>query len=267
MRTAELFRSTRVAKGLKQSALAELGGISCSALARFEGGKLRLSEETLQRIAPYLDINPKYLEGNSASPFMSHNNELIKFFIDKYHLHSDPIMATIFATSENLEYYSLSPHLSILERIRYLNIADNPTYAMVIKDEFGNTFLFRCKSSKDFMTWDDRRTSLDAHFLSITNKKGQFIKLIISKELYDKIVKWDNVSLEDLQIIFQTKKQSLKLQNVVYSEQETEMVIEFRDSHINPAVAINSMGLLGDIEEHKIDPEEARAILKRYYGY
>lgn len=267
MRTAELFRSTRVAKGLKQSALAELGGISCSALARFEGGKLRLSEETLLRLAPYLDINPKYLEGNSNSPFMGCDNKLIKFFVDKYNFHKDPIIATIIGSSNSLEFYSLSPHLSIIERIRYLNVADQPTYAMVIKDEFENVFIFRCKSNKDFLSWDNNRINWDANLLHMTNKKGHFEKQIMSKELYDKIVNWDDVSLEDLQFLFQNKKQHLKLKTIVYTEVEAEMISEFRDSHINPAVAINSMGLLGDIEEHKIDPEEARAILKRYYGY
>lgn len=267
MRTAELFRSARIAKGFKQSALAELGGISCSALARFEADKLRLSEDTLQRIAPYLDVNPKYLEGNSVSPFMNHEQGLIKFFIDKYHLHSDPILATILATSENLEFYSLSPHLSILERIRHLNIADNPTYAMIIRDEFDNTFIFRCKSNKDFMAWDARFISLNAHLMKITNKVGQIINKIISKDLYDKIADWNSVSLEDLQHILQSKKQSFKLQTVVYSEEETEMVIEFRDNHVNPVVAMGSIGLLRDIERMNIDPEEAREILKRYYEH
>lgn len=267
MRTAELFRSARVAKGLKQLALAEYGGISCSALARFEAGKLRLSEETLLRLAPYLDINPRYLEGNSTSPFMGHNNKLIKFFTDKYNFHKDPIISTIIGTSSSLEFYSLSPHLSILERIRYLNVADHPTYAMVIKDEFENVFIFRCKSNKDFMTWDNNRTNWDVNLLHMTNKKGHFEKQIMSKELYEKIVNWEDISLEDIQFLFQNKKQQLKLKTIVYTELEAEMVSEYRDCHINPAVAINSKSLIADIEHHKIDPEEARMILKRYYGY
>ena len=55
MRIAELFRITRIAKGIKQFRLAELAGISISAFARFEGGKLGLSNDTLLRIAPHLD--------------------------------------------------------------------------------------------------------------------------------------------------------------------------------------------------------------------
>lgn len=267
MRSAELFRSARVAKGLKQSVLAELGGISCSALARFEGGKLRLSEETLTRLAPHLDINPKYLEGNSDRPFLSRDNKLIKFYVDKYKFHQDPIIAKIIGSSDSLEFYSLSPHLSIIERIRYLNIADHPTYAMVIKDEFNNVFIFRCKSSKDFMSWDDKRTSWDANVLHMTNKSGHFEKQIMSKDLYEKIVDWENLELEDLQFLFLNKKQNTKLKTIVHTELENEMVHEFRDNHINPIVAINSKNLLSDIEKHEIDPEDARSVLKRYYGY
>jgi hypothetical protein len=138
---------------------------------------------------------------------------------------------------------------------------------MVIKDGFENVFIFRCKSNKDFMTWDDKRTSWDANVLHMTNKRGHFEKQIMSKDLYEKIANWESLELKDLQFLFQNKKQNTKMKTIVHTETEDEMVHEFRDYNINPLVAISSTGLLSDIEKHKIDPEDARKILKQYYGY
>lgn len=266
MRLSELFRITRVAKGVKQADLAALGQISNSALARFEANKLRLSNETLLRIAPYLDINADYVEGNSKHPFLNASRELIKFFVEKYHFHDDPVMARVKASSSYLEFYSLSPHLSILERIKHLNIADQPTYALLIKDELSNLFIFRCKSNKDFMTWDDAIISRDAYFMRLADKQGWYDKLTIAKDLYEKISRWDDLCVGDFEHLMEESKINKKFK-LINSEQEADIISDIRDRKLSLDVVKQSLGLISDIEHHRINPEEARAVLRKHYGY
>ena len=266
MRIAELFRITRLAKGIKQFQLADLAGISVSAFARFEGNKLGLSNDTLLRIAPYLDINPEYVVGNSDYPFLSTSNELIKFFVDKFHFHDDPILAMIRSSSTYLEYYSLTPHLSVLERIRHLNIADKPTYALLVKDGMSNNFIFRCKSNKDFMTWNDVHISRDTYFMKITNKQGWYDKVTINRSLYEKILQWDDICISDFEQLFEESKKNIRFK-LISKEQEADIINELREHHLDMYYVKKALDLIGDLQSNNIDPEEARAVIKSYYKF
>lgn len=268
MRMFEVFRIARTAKGIKQFVLAELGGISVSALARFEGGKLGLSNDTLIKIAPYLDINPEYIIGASKCVFKSGSNGLIKFYIEKYHFHDDPILAIIRGSSNNLEFYSLSPHLSILERVRHLNIADQPTYALFVRDGYSNVFIFRCKSPKDFMTWDDVHISRDTYFMKITNKQGWYDKVPINKDLYEKISRWDDLSINDFELLIEerNKDNTGSKFKIINNDQEADFINNLRKHKINLNIANKSIGLLNDLDKYNIDPEEVRKLVKNNYG-
>lgn len=234
MRVAELFRKAREAKGLKQSEIADLCGISRSALARFETGSLRLADENLSIIAPLLDINPEFLNGNTKIPFKSQSGELIKFVVDKYHVNTDMLLATILARYDVLEIYYLSPPLTIVDRIRHLNVASNPTYALLLRDEAGNVYLFRCKSPKDFLAWDDSLSSWYSEQRRLTGKSGYFEMRVISKELFEKIRDWHDVSTADFEFLFSQKSENSIDKGFALSEAEKKLIIFVRDQHLNP---------------------------------
>lgn len=266
MRIGELFKITRLAKGIKQFVLAEEAGISVSALARFEGGKLGLSNDTLLRISPHLDINPEYVIGASKCPFKSEKKGLIKYFIQKYHFHDDPILAMIRGCSDYLEFYSLSPHLSILERIRHLNIADQPTYSLLVRDGFSNLYIFRCKSNRDFMTWDDVHISRDIYFMKVTNKHGLYAKVNINKDLYEKIAQWDDLCVGNFETLIMESNKSEGF-NSINKEEEADIINELREHNIDFNTAKQSIGLISDIRKHNMDIEEVRTFLRRHYGW
>ena len=238
MRVAELFRKAREAKGLKQSEIADQCGISRSALARFETGSLRLAEETLLQIAPLLDIDPEFLRGNATIPFKSQSGLLIKFVVDKYHVNTDMLLATILARCDVLEIYYLTPPLTIVDRIRHLNVASNPTYALLMKDEAGNVYLFRCKSPKDFLAWDDSISSWHSEQRKLTGKSGHFEQLIISKELFEKIRDWQDIDKTDFDSLFNQKVENLIDKGMALSEAEKKLILFVRDLHLKPEDAI-----------------------------
>jgi transcriptional regulator with XRE-family HTH domain len=233
MRIAELFREARKAKGLKQAEIASECAISRSALARFETGSLNLSEETLLHIAPLLDIDPDFLIGNSKIPFKNQDGEIIKFLIDKYHVTTDLLLTTILTKSDRLDIFYLSPPLTIVERIRHLNIADNPTYALLIRDEVGNIYLFRCKSPKDFLDWEGTLSVWFSRHFQLTSKPGYFQKRIISRDLYIKISNFKDVTRADLEFLFNQQSNELFFKEFVLSEAEKKVIIFMREKHID----------------------------------
>lgn len=241
MRIAELFRRAREAKGLKQSEIADQCGISRSALARFETGSLRLAEETLLQIAPHLDIDPEFLRGNATIPFKSPTGSLIKFVVDKYHVNTDMLLATILARCDVLEIYYLTPPLTIVDRIRHLNVASNPTYALLMKDEAGNVYLFRCKSPKDFLAWDDSISSWQSEQRRLSGKSGHFEQLIISKELFEKIRDWQDIDKADFDSLFNQKAENLIDKGMALSEVEKKLILFVREQHIDPEDAIQKL--------------------------
>lgn len=238
MRVAELFRKAREAKGLKQSEIADQCGISRSALARFETGSLRLADENLSIIAPLLDINPEFLNGNTKIPFKSQSGELIKFVVDKYHVNTDLLLKAILTTCDVLDVFYLCPPLTIVDRLRHLNIADNPTYALLLRDEQGNVYLFRCKSPKDFMAWDNSIHSWFFEQRRLTGKSGYYDPRIISKDLYEKIRDWNDVNKSDVEFLFSQMNQDLIFKEFALSEDEKKLITYIRDQHLNPEDAI-----------------------------
>lgn len=241
MRIAELFRRAREAKGLKQSEIADQCGISRSALARFETGSLRLAEETLLLIAPLLDIDPEFLRGNATIPFKSPTGSLIKFVVDKYHVNTDMLLATILARCDVLEIYYLTPPLTIVDRIRHLNVAANPTYALLMRDEAGNVYLFRCKFSKDFLAWDDSISSWQSEQRRLSGKSGHFEQLIISKELFEKIRDWQDVDKADFDSLFSQKTENLIYKGIALSEAEKKLILFIREQHLDPEETIRKL--------------------------
>lgn len=241
MRISELFRRAREAKGLKQSEIADQCGISRSALARFETGSLRLAEETLLLIAPLLDIDPEFLRGNAKIPFKSPTGSLIKYVVDKYHVNSDVLLSRLLALSDVLEIYYLSPPLTIVDRIRHLNVASNPTYALLMKDEAGNVYLFRCKSPKDFLAWDDSISSWQNEQRKMAGKGGHFEPLIISKELFEKIRDWQDIDKEDFDAVFSQKTENLIYKGIALSEAEKKLILFIRDQHLDPEETIQKL--------------------------
>jgi transcriptional regulator with XRE-family HTH domain len=263
MRSGELMQRAREAKGIKQAELAVECGISRSALGRYEVGSLRFNVEVLLKIAPILDLNPDYFQGLTKNPFKSAHANLIKFYVDKYKVHTDILLNLLTQCSSRLEIYCISPPLTVVERIRHMNISDNPVYAILIKDDINNVYIFRCKSKNDYITWDDKLISMLSHSLYLYDKPANIQKSIVSRELYEKIKDWQNLEQKDFDYIIGSKNEDSKLKNTILSESEILMVNNYRDDNIKPEDAVKYKAVLKYLIEHNIEPVEVMDYLRK----
>lgn len=77
-----LIRLVRESHGISQAEIAEKAGISQSAVTQFENLKASLSLETIFKMAPFLNLNPDYVEKGIGNPFRQRSREeIIKMFL------------------------------------------------------------------------------------------------------------------------------------------------------------------------------------------
>lgn len=253
MRSSELCRKAREAKGIKQADIALQAGLSRPALARFETDSLMLSEDKLFAVAKLLDINPDYFSGITRNAFKNQNGELIRFFVDKNHVKTDLLITLAIAGSEIIDMYALSPPLTVLERIRKLNLAGNPLYAIVMKDDHDNVFLFRCKSNRDFMGNDNSVTARFMELANMTGKRGYLESQIITKNLYEKIREWDNVTKADFDYLLHGKENEIGLKTLVLNDAEKILINVMRDCQFDATDITQLLKCIADSDCHPVD--------------
>lgn len=222
-----LFKMAREAQGVKQSELAKKAGIAQPTLSQFEGGQFTLSMEALLAIAPYLKINPEYLLGVSSNPFSS--PDLIKLLLPERLMKGvdyTPITFVVEANS-NVQVAILLATTGI-DKIISKTALGQFTQAVLVRDQDGNTFIFRRKSRGSYMVGEG---DLQARLQEIAKdgKKTVSIKIHrIPRTLAKKIADWD-VKLEDLEDLFESK---IITKNV--SVEENRLIDVIREEGINP---------------------------------
>lgn len=219
-----LFTIMREGKGLTQQAIADVIGVSRTAVAHFERGQLSaLSSESLLKAAPVLSINPSFITGESLSPFYS--EDVIKVYLKgsfPFQVELSPLYSFL---QDECEVFLLSPPLNIFERVRKV-ITDEAVYAIVIKDEFQNTLIFRHKKLNVFILPDNDAIQRLTRFpYSKLGFNLKFYTVKINKDLYLRIKDW-TINKSDLEFLLEHSLLPL-------SNDEENFIREIRKRGIN----------------------------------
>lgn len=222
-----LFKMAREAQGVKQSELAKKAGIAQPTLSQFEAGQFTLAMESLIAIAPYLKIAPDYLMGVSSNPFSS--PDLIKLLLPEKLLKGvdyTPIEFVVEANTNVQVAILLAP--SGIEKIIAKTVVGQLTQAVLLRDQDGNTFIFRRKSRGSYLVGEgDLQARLQE--MAKDGKKTVSIKTHrIPRTLAKKIADWD-VKLEDVEDIFESK---VITRNI--SQEENRLIDIIRVEGLNP---------------------------------
>ena len=141
MTLSELFRSVRLAQRIRQGDVARQVSISHPSLTQFEKGNITLALTTLLRIAPLINVDPRYVSGESDQPFLP--NTFITVKIPNGYLRTADLslLSVLADNNKKLEVILLIvPILFYKKALRSLYEA--PVLAMAVKDNQGNIFFF-----------------------------------------------------------------------------------------------------------------------------
>jgi len=234
----QIFKFARKSQNIKQSLVAKKAGIAQPSLANYESGRCTLSEKTLLKIAPTLNINPDYIKGDAANPFLS--KDLIKMLIsDKLLTGADytPI-EFIVRTNFALEiiFLTTTDRAKPFDKATSKTMSNQPTIAILIRDQDMNTFILRRKNPKAYLA---DKSDLKAKISQIIkeenkeavcqeeNKEIVFQTKVITRELFEKINGW-TVTKKDVDKFF-SLTQSMEL-----TADEYEMLCQMRIKKIEP---------------------------------
>jgi len=235
-----LFKLVRELQGKDQTVLARAIGLkTSSAISKFEKGeKSPLSEETLKKLASLLQMNPDYITGASLNPFSS--PELVKMYLPEEDIGIKVLFTPIKIIAEanqRIEIVTLLParKFEFMEKIETGTILEPGTYAIAIKDQDGNMFLFRRKSPSAYIMAD---RSMLAQLEEISDHKDKDIRhrtRKLKRDLFEKIRNW-NVLREDIEPFFSNRKlievtatEERLLHMVRKKKKDPEKVIELLD--------------------------------------
>jgi transcriptional regulator with XRE-family HTH domain len=192
-----LFKIVQTLQVIKQTAIAKQIGITQQAIALFESGKSTLSDKTLSKIAPLLNLNPAYLGDKSSNPFLSNN--IINFSLLEGIDGVD--YSIIYFIAEHNKYlnfiYFTSPS-PLYSKYRSNTVYGYPTIAIGIKDADDNTFLLKRMPRKplfgereliakleEINSQGKSQIVIDSKTLSVGEEK-KFLDFSITKDEADK---------------------------------------------------------------------------------
>lgn len=191
-----LFRKIRESQGISQTMLAKAVGKTQGAITQFELMRASLSDDTLKKMAPTLNLNPDYIEKKTGNPFRCSNRQkLIKMYISE-----NPsgeldfsLIEFIAEINEKASFYFLKPSMLHLKSQRF---ALHSAYAVLVEDVDENVFIFRKKRADDFFNY----FKLRQHLTDLTGKEGKIFEikfLSILEPLYKKITNWNELTAEE----------------------------------------------------------------------
>ena len=235
MKLNQLFMLIRELQDKKQTLLAgELGLKSASAISKYELEKTKLSEETLRKLAELLQMNPEYVSGSSGNPFLS--SDLIKMYLPEKDFGTKVLFTPILVVAEanqRLEIITLLParKFECMETIETGTLLEPGPYAIAVKDQDNNIFLFRRKSPSAYIVAD---RSLMAYLEEVSNHGDKDIRhrtRKLSRDLFEKIRDW-RIEKEDIAPFFSRRK------SVEVTDAEEKLLIAIRKKNIDPSKAI-----------------------------
>ena len=237
----EFFKSVREMQGLKQGDIAKLADISQSSIAKFESGASTLSLDTLRVIAPLISVNPEYLENERANPFRS--NKLIKMFLPtRLAFRIDfSLIHSLVEVNKKLDFLLLSPNVLFIDKVTKDTVFGTPIYAIVIKDQDNNMFIFRRKEKSVLSAAITGEKKLEIELKELADKEGKivhFTTLEIDKTVYNRIQSWDALSRKDLEPLFKKDIEFIELGRKLADicgrqDMRPDLVLEYIEDNAN----------------------------------
>jgi hypothetical protein len=168
-------------------------------LQQFEKGQVSLSKETLKMMAKALYINPEYIDDTSLYPFKS-NGRLIKMFMPDG-LIFDNLEPLYFLSKLNKQMRIITLIAPFPELKRFRNIGLPLIYAIALKDDHKNVFLFRRKNKKNIFNLSADYPSPIVKLTKISQEYKCVLSIAqkeLSRDVFDKIRDWNLLSIEDI---------------------------------------------------------------------
>ena len=257
MEINKIFKIARESQNINQTIISEAAEITQTAISKFENGNSTLSEKTLKKIAPLLNINPDFVSGKSLNPFKS--SSLVKLFVGLGGLYF--FLNLFLEYNRKLDFLSIAPRFSGMEKltkqfgIRLLvsivgkkisSAAGTFIYAVAVRDASNNYFLIRNFNNKGFLLWEGEDENIEWYvnkilyknkFFEETRGHGDrsytFNRLEINRPFYEKIRDW-NIKRKDIEPLFRSKsKEPLTL-----TETEKKLILSVREKSIDPHILI-----------------------------
>lgn len=243
MTIMEIFRIARELQGIAQSEVALKAEVTQSAISKFEAGSSTLSRENLLKIAPLLHINPRYLTAESHNPFLS--RLLIKMhFPERFRAVDFAPLYLLSEANQSLEFVFLIPHFRLVSKILAKTMIETPCYAIAVRDEDGNIFLFRRKLKGAFIVGEKDLQARISERMEKENKQVLFRTVRIERELYQKIKAWD-VSRKDIVELF------AETTPVLLNEEEKELIAKIREHYGTTSFKKSVLEFLKNFENKK----------------
>lgn len=233
-----LFKFAREVQGIKQSELAKKAGIAQPSLSQFENGQSTLSLDTLCTMAPFLNINPKHVTGESANPFQG--TGLIKMLFPETFLtgmdYSPLDYVVMMNFSLEVVFLIATSRVKAFDKVISKTVVGQFTQAVLVRDQDGNIFIFRRKHRGAYLVGE---LDVQARLAETAKKEKKEVSVQsrrISREVSQKIDDW-TVAREDVE--------------------------EFFVPRVRESLTIEEDRLIKEIRSGGYDPEEVRALFSR----
>jgi hypothetical protein len=199
-----IFKIARESQNIRQSYLAEIGGVDRSAISLYESGVPAIDSQKLLKMIPELCINPEFIEGSSPNPFKC--RKLIKMKIKGFAFLDTTIFHVLVNYNSRLEFISLIPVANTMDKVDRI-FTPNATYAALIRDDLNNIFLIRSKIDSVYLLKLHEK-NLEHKLLPLISLAGKKINDFtfryteIDKTLYEKIKEWKHITRKDVEPYF-----------------------------------------------------------------
>jgi transcriptional regulator with XRE-family HTH domain len=256
----KLFKLVRELTGKTQPEVSAGAKITYQSLQQFEKGQASLSKETLKLMVKGLYINPAYIDDTVSYPFKS-NGRLIKMFMPD---------GVVFDNFEPLYLLSkLNNQLRMITLIapfpelkKFSNIGLPLIYAILLKDDHNNVFLFRRKKEKDIFNLSSDYPSPIVKLTKISQENKSVISIAqkeLSKDVFDKIREWDSLSITDIKYLIDEETTFTKL----FEPTEAEIVqLELQRNIGVENLSSYELVLINEIRTKDIAIEKVSKMLK-----
>lgn len=208
----KLFKLVRELTGYTQPGVSASAKIAYQSLQQFEKGQVSLSKETLTMMAKALYINPEYIDDDSVYPFKS-DGRLIKLFMPDG-LVFDNLEPLYFLSKLNRQMRMITLVAPFPELKRFTNIGLPLIYAITLKDDHDNIFLFRRKKEKDIFNLSGDYPSPIVKLTKISQEYKCVLSIAqkeLSRDVFDKIRDWNLLSIKDIKDLIDTEIKFTKL--------------------------------------------------------
>ena len=256
----KLFKLVRELIGKTQPEVSASAKIAYQSLQQFEKGQASLSKETLKMMARALYINPDYIDDTSLYPFKS-NGHLIKMFMPDG-LIFDNLEPLYFLSKLNKQMRIITLIAPFPELKRFRNIGLPLIYAIALKDDHKNVFLFRRKNKKGIFNLSADYPSPIVKLTKISQENKSAISIAqkeLSRNAFDKICDWNLLSLKDIKDLIDEEIKFTKL----FEPTEAEIVqLELQRNIGVENLSSYELMLINEIRTKDIAIEKVSKMLK-----